>query len=89
MSLIQAARRYAELKDAGLTIHQISAKTGVAELAIRERLEFLILTPQEQEKLDQNKLSYVQALRLCERRRRFAAKSASRTDGPPHADELE
>jgi hypothetical protein len=89
MSLIQAARRYAELKNAGLTVQQISKKTGVEEAAIRERLELLSLSAEEQEKLDENKLSYVQALKLCERRRRTAAKSELHTEALPHAYEPE
>lgn len=70
MSMIQAAERYAEMEMSGLTIAQISAKTGADEAAIRERLQLLTLTPEEQTQVKDNQLSYVRALRLCELRRR-------------------
>lgn len=76
MSMIQAAERYAELEKSGLTIAQISAKTGADEDAIRERLQLLSLTPEEQSAVKDNKLSYIQALRLCKHRRH---------EGRPHA----
>ncbi len=76
MSMIQAAERYAELEKSGLTIAQISARTGADEDVIRERLQLLSLTPEEQSAVKDNKLSYIQALRLCKHRRH---------EGRPHA----
>jgi len=74
MSVMQAAEKYAEMANAGLTIAEISAKTGVDPVAIQERLYLLALTPPEQEQVNNNKMSYVQALKLCEQRRRAEAK---------------
>lgn len=66
MSLIQAAQKYAAMRESGLT----SEQTGVDPVAIRDRLQFLLLMPEEQDKLKRNELSYVRALKLCERRQR-------------------
>ena len=87
MSLIRAANKYSEMEKAGLTIAQISEKTGVDPAAIRERLQLLTLTPDEQDKVKNNKLSYVQALRLCEQRRREDARMKGGKDALPHAYE--
>jgi hypothetical protein len=76
MSLIQAAQKYAAMKKSGLTVAEISEKTGVAIGAIEERLQLLTLTPEEQDNVRNNTLSYVQALRICEQRRREDAKKA-------------
>jgi hypothetical protein len=73
MSIIQAAEKYADMEKSGLTIAQISAKTGVDSAAIQERLQLLTLTPAEQDKVKNNEMSYVQALKLCEQRKRAEA----------------
>ncbi len=70
MSIILAARKYAQMKEAGLTIDQISEKTGVDGAAIRDRLQLLTLTVEEQDQVKHNKLSLSQALKLCEQRQR-------------------
>ena len=41
MSIIEAAEKYAKMAQSGLTIAQISAKTGVDAAAIQERLQLL------------------------------------------------
>src|SRR5947209_20275120 len=87
MSMIQAARKFAEMKEAGLSIDQISEKTGVDRGAIRDRLQLLTLTPEEQDQVKNNKLSCAQALRLCEQRQRASAKSKPREDLPAPAYE--
>ena len=87
MSIIQAAEKYAEMAKSGLAIAQISAKTGVAPAAIQERLQLLSLTPDEQDKVKNNKISYAQALKLCEQRKRAEARPEARGDATLHAYE--
>jgi hypothetical protein len=82
MSVIQAAEKYAEMEKSGLTIAQISAKTGVDPAAIQERLQLLTLTPDEQDKVKNNKISHVQALKLCEQRKRAVARPKASDDAP-------
>jgi hypothetical protein len=77
MSVIKAAKKYAEMEKAGLTIAQISAMTGVDQTAIKERLQLLTLTPDEQDKVVRNKISFVQALNLCQQRKRAQAEGSS------------
>lgn len=83
MSMIQAAERYAELEKSGLSISQISARTGADEEVIRERLQLLSLTPEEQTAVKDNKLSYIQALRLCKHRRHEGRSAAGRGTAAP------
>jgi ParB-like chromosome segregation protein Spo0J len=85
MSIMEAAERYAEMEKSGLTIAQISAKTGVSQEAIQERLLLLALTPEEQDKVNNNKMSYVQALKTCEQRKRAEAKLNASDERSLHA----
>jgi hypothetical protein len=87
MSVIQAAEKYAEMEKSGLTIAQISAKTGVDSAAIQERLQLLTLSPDEQGQVKNNKMSYVQALKICERRKRAEVRLKVSDDAAPHAYE--
>ena len=87
MSLIQAALKFAAMKESGLTIEQISESTGVDQPAIRERLQLLLLTPAEQGDLKNNELSYVRALKLCEKRQRGDANAKSNTPSPSVSSE--
>lgn len=82
MSLIEAAEKYAEMKKSGLTIPEISARTGVDQGAIQERLQLLMLTPEEQVKVNNNKMSVVQALRICQQRRRESKLKTSNEFAP-------
>lgn len=87
MSIIQAAERYAEMEKSGLTIAQISAKTGVAQVAIQERLQLLTLSLDEQDKVKNNEMPYAQALRICEQRKRAGVKLKASDDATLHAYE--
>jgi hypothetical protein len=87
VSIIQAAEKYAEMKKSGLTIAQISAKTGVDSSAIQERLQLLTLTPDEQDKVKNNEMSYVQALKICEQRKRAEVRLKASDDASLHAHE--
>jgi hypothetical protein len=91
MSLIKVAQKYAEMQKTGLSIAQISEKTGVDAVAIRERLQLLMLTLDEQEKVKSNELSYVQALKICGQRERNEARSKAMVQAVPvpHAYEPE
>jgi hypothetical protein len=87
MSIIRAAEKYAEMEKAGLTIAQISAKTGVASNAIQERLQLLTLSADEQEKVKNNEMSYTQALKICEQRKQAKVRLKAREDATLHARE--
>ena len=85
MSIIEAAKKYAKMEKSGLTIAQISAKTGVSQEAIQERLQLLALTPEEQDEVNNNKMSYVKALKICEQRKRAEARLNASDDASLHA----
>ena len=86
MSIMQAAEKYAEMEQSGLTIAQISAKTGVSQEAIQERLQLLALTPEEQDMVDNNKISYVKALKMCEHRKQAQARQNATDDASLHTN---
>jgi len=84
MSIIRAAEKYAEMEKAGLTLAQISAKTGVDSATIKERLQLLTLSSDEQNKVENNKMPYAQALKICEQRKRAAVRPKASDDATLH-----
>ena len=72
MSLIQAARKYAEMKKSGLTVEQISERTGVQQAAIRDRLQLLTLTPHRADRVRKHAKAGI-LFPLFERERQSAA----------------